>query len=59
LNQPDVLAIYIGDDTTDEEAFRALEGRGIGIYVGPESQTTAALYGLPDPDEVRKFLTAL
>ncbi len=30
----DILPFYIGDDLTDEDAFRALSGRGVTIYVG-------------------------
>jgi len=28
------LAVYLGDDETDEDAFRELRGRGLGIRVG-------------------------
>ncbi len=51
--------IYIGDDTTDEDAFRALKQMGVGILVSEESQPTAASYSLKDPAEVERFLRAL
>jgi hypothetical protein len=50
------VAVYVGDDTTDEDAFRALAGTGIGILVAHEPRPTAALYGLEDPREVSVFL---
>lgn len=59
LDRPDVLPIYIGDDVTDEDAFRALEGRGIGIVVGREARTSRATFALDDTDEVREFLDEL
>src|SRR6266567_4739315 len=52
LDGDDVVPFYLGDDITDEDAFRALAGRGIGIFVGsadnPETadHTTAADYVL-------------
>lgn len=49
------LTIYIGDDTTDEDAFRAIEPDGIGIYVGTDSDTTAPYY-VPDVEGVTAFL---
>lgn len=52
------LPIYIGDDLTDEDAFRALRDRGLGIIVdGPEE--TAARYGLADSESVGRFLARL
>jgi len=51
--------IYIGDDSTDEDAFRALEQRGVGILVSEQSQPTAARYSLKNPAEVERFLRAL
>jgi alpha,alpha-trehalase len=59
LDRPDVLPIYIGDDVTDEDAFRALLERGIGIVVGREDRTSLATYALDDTDEVREFLGEL
>jgi alpha,alpha-trehalase len=53
------LPIYIGDDVTDEDAFRALEDRGIGILVSEAAQETAATYRLRDPAEVREFLEGI
>jgi alpha,alpha-trehalase len=54
-----IRPIYIGDDRTDEDAFRALEQRGIGILVSEQSQPTAARYSLRDPAEVERFMSAL
>lgn len=53
--QDDCLTIYIGDDTTDEDAFRAIEPDGIGIYVGTDGETEAT-YHVPDVDGVTAFL---
>ena len=33
LDGDDVMPLYLGDDITDEDAFEALAGRGIGIFV--------------------------
>jgi trehalose-phosphatase len=59
LNEPDVLPFYIGDDTTDEDGFRALREQGITIIVEEGSRTTEAQYKLANPDEVREFLQNL
>jgi trehalose-phosphatase len=59
LDEPGVLPFYLGDDLTDEDAFRALGDRGVGIVVSEESRETAAAYQLHDPDEVRRFLERL
>jgi alpha,alpha-trehalase len=53
---PDVLPLYIGDDLTDEDAFRAIRENGIGIAVGDENRNTEAHYALRNPDEVVRFL---
>ncbi len=54
-----MLPIYLGDDVTDEDAFRSLRGRGIGIVVWDWPYETAATYCLDDTDQVREFLSAL
>jgi trehalose 6-phosphate phosphatase len=65
LDGDDVVPMYLGDDITDEHAFEALAGRGIGIFVGraedPEvaGRTTAADYGLHTVEEVERFLDTL
>lgn len=53
--QGDCFTIYIGDDTTDEDAFRAIVSDGISIYVGTDGETKA-MYSVPDVDGVTAFL---
>jgi trehalose-phosphatase len=59
LDGPDVLPLYIGDDLTDENAFKALGWRGTGIVVAESSRPTAASYVLKNPHEVHLFLRRL
>ncbi len=47
------LPIYLGDDTTDEDAFRAIKNKGISICIGGSPD---ADYFLKDQDEVKDFL---
>ena len=47
--------IYIGDDVTDEFAFRVMRTRGTGILVAEEKKETAADFQLSSPSEVKKF----
>lgn len=55
-----ILPVYIGDDLTDEDAFRALAGRGLCIAVRhDETRQTHAEYALEDVAEVRHFLAWL
>jgi alpha,alpha-trehalase len=56
---PGIFPFYIGDDITDEDAFEALAGQGIGIVVGENSRTTEAVFRLKSPDQVRMFLRKL
>jgi alpha,alpha-trehalase len=59
LERAKVLPIYIGDDRTDEDAFRALGQRGAGILVSDQPRPTSANYSLKDPSEVERFLRKL
>ncbi len=59
LDRREVVPLYIGDDLTDEDALRELEGRGIGILIPDEERPTHAGYALADPGEVRIFLQRL
>jgi trehalose-phosphatase len=53
---PGTVAAYLGDDLTDEDAFRAIRGRGIGVLVRQEPRPTAADFQLSPPEEVLDFL---
>jgi trehalose-phosphatase len=59
LERPNEHPIYIGDDRTDEDAFRALEQRGTGVLVSEQPRPTAARYALKNPAEVERFLQEL
>jgi trehalose 6-phosphate phosphatase len=59
LEHAKIRPIYIGDDRTDEDAFRALGQRGVGILVSEQPRPTAASYSLKDSTEVERFLREL
>lgn len=59
LEEPEILPFFVGDDLTDEDAFRAIAGRGIGILVAEEPRETAAKYRVRDPGEVVEVLRRL
>jgi trehalose 6-phosphate phosphatase len=53
-----VMPLYIGDDITDEDAFRILY-HGTGILVGDHGSETFADYLLDDVPQVKELLQAL
>jgi len=55
VNQDGLLPIYIGDDQTDEDAFKPLKKIGVTIFVGLPSHSSAQYY-VNDPLEVHHFL---
>ncbi|KAM7273288.1 hypothetical protein ACFE04_027952 [Oxalis oulophora] len=60
-NCEDVLSIYVGDDRTDEDAFKVLRdgNRGYGILVSSAPKDSSAYYSLKDTSEVMDFLKSL
>ena len=48
------LAVYIGGDLTDEDAFRRLKGIGVTIKVG--RRPTRAEFFMEGTEEVNRFL---
>src|ERR1700674_471181 len=55
LGEKPAFSIYVGDDTSDEDAFGVLPD-AITIKVGGPPVTSAARYQLPDPAAVHEFL---
>lgn len=53
--------VYLGDDRTDEDAFKAIEeyGNGISVFVGGEMAESHARYFLRSPAEVESLLRGL
>ncbi|MFZ2455958.1 MAG: trehalose-phosphatase [Candidatus Altiarchaeia archaeon] len=55
----DALAIYVGDDRTDEDAFQAVGKNGISVLVSERPKKSHAGYYLKDVNEVVRFLGLL
>jgi trehalose-phosphatase len=52
------LPVCVGDDRTDEDAFRAVRDRGVTVFVGAPRQTKARYY-LKNIGEVAEFFRRL
>ena len=48
-----VSVVYIGDDTTDEDAFRVVRSRGTAILVADKPKNSCADFQLVSPEEVK------
>jgi len=60
LDDADYAPIYVGDDITDEDAFVAIAGIGIGVVVaGDEDRPTRADFRLDEPAETASLLHLL
>ena len=56
----ELLPVYVGDDITDEDAFQALAGKGVGIAVRhEEKRATAADCAVDDTRGVKRLLQSL
>lgn len=55
INWEDSSVVYIGDDTTDEDAFRIVKGRGAGILVSSVSKPSSADFLLASSKEVQEL----
>lgn len=53
------LPVYIGDDVTDTDGFRAVKRKGISIFVGSSNRTISADYFLNSPKDVERFINKL
>jgi trehalose 6-phosphate phosphatase len=54
-SESDTVIAYLGDDRTDEDAFRALRGRGLTVLVRDEPRPTLADIQLRPPEELMHF----
>ncbi len=52
----DTVSAYLGDDLTDEDAFRAIKRRGLGVLVRGGLRATAADLWIEPPEELLEFL---
>jgi trehalose-phosphatase len=56
-SSPETQAAFLGDDLTDEDAFEALQGRGLSVLVRANQRPTKAQMWLRPPGELLQFLT--
>jgi trehalose-6-phosphatase len=53
---PDAACAYLGDDFSDEDAFRAIPDEGAVVLVRPNFRATVASLWLRPPEELLQFL---
>ena len=57
LRESGGFPLYFGDDTTDENVFRALPSTAVTVFVGPASSNSQARYRVSGPREVSEALS--
>jgi trehalose-phosphatase len=55
---PGAAAVCLGDDISDEDAFREVAPYGFGLRVGPDERPSHAAGRLPTSEDVEAFLAA-
>ncbi|MCU0651927.1 MAG: trehalose-phosphatase, partial [Candidatus Omnitrophica bacterium] len=55
LGKEKIFPVYMGDDVTDEDGFRALKNKGLTIFVG-EPKASGAAYYVKNTEEVIQFM---
>ncbi|MBN1520965.1 MAG: trehalose-phosphatase [Candidatus Aureabacteria bacterium] len=55
LSWKNTRVVYIGDDTTDEDAFRVIRHNGLGILVSHDPKPSSAHFRVISPDDVKKL----
>jgi len=54
--EPNTTVAYLGDDLTDEDAFRAIKGKGLGVLVREKTRKSQADLHITPPGELLDFL---
>jgi trehalose 6-phosphate phosphatase len=55
-SDPGTLAVYIGDDLTDEDAFREVRNRGFGVRLGRTERPSLARGRIESFEAMEEFL---
>ena len=58
LEDENIIAVYVGDDRTDEDAFKALGDGEISVIVG-QAPVSSAKYYVDDTEQVYQLLTMI
>lgn len=56
--EPGIIAAYLGDDLTDEDAFATAGDRALSILVRAEPRESSARFWLKPPEELSQFMDA-